>query len=246
MYSTISSAANQPQFHLTTVANTSKSNNFDITSNHSAQGRQSDSVSFSPESIKRKSQEAGEQTEKVTTANSAADSASNSSEELREIQKLQLRDAEVKAHEQAHLSAAGQYAAGGASFTYTTGPNGKRYATGGEVPIDLSKEKDPQATLLKMSQVRRAALAPATPSAADRSIAARATMIAAEASKEINSTTDEKLQNENSPEIAHEDESLTQPQASVSPIENRTFQNLDDTTQAHTRHMVLRAYAAQS
>ena len=61
-------------------------------------------------------------------------------EELKIITELQKRDKEVRAHEQAHLAAAGQYAAGGASFSYSTGPDGKRYANGGSVPIDLGKE----------------------------------------------------------------------------------------------------------
>ena len=106
-------------------------------------------------------------------------------EELKTMAELQKRDTEVRAHEQAHLSAAGQYAAGGASFSYVTGPNGKRYANGGEVPIDISKEKTPEATIQKMRTVRRAALAPANPSGADRSIAAQASSIETEAMKEL-------------------------------------------------------------
>ena len=108
-----------------------------------------------------------------------------SEEELAKLTELQKRDTEVRAHEQAHLAAAGQYAAGGASFSYTTGPNGKRYATGGEVPIDISKEDTPAATIVKMQTVRRAALAPATPSSTDRAIAAQASAKEAAARKEL-------------------------------------------------------------
>ena len=108
-------------------------------------------------------------------------------EELQELQKLQKRDAEVKAHEQAHKAVAGQHAAGGPSYTYEVGPNGKRYAVGGEVPIDMSKEATPEQTIQKMQIVARAALAPANPSAADRRIAARASMIANQARGEIQS-----------------------------------------------------------
>jgi hypothetical protein len=246
MYNSVTSAANQSYFHINIAANNSKSSNFDITSNPKIEDQQTDNVTLSPESASIKAQTAENQPEKKITANSAADSVEITFEELKKIQDLQLRDAEVKAHEQAHLSAAGQYAAGGASFTYTTGPNGKRYATGGEVPIDLSKEKDPQATLLKMTQVRRAALAPASPSAADRNIAARAAMIAAEASREINNTPDEKSNSEKSSRISHDDEALANKQSSGSSIENRSLQNLDDAAPSHTRHMVLKAYAAQS
>lgn len=114
-----------------------------------------------------------------------ANQKSLSMEDLRHVSELQQRDSEVRSHEQAHLSAAGQYAAGGASFSYTTGPNGKRYATGGKVPIDISKEKTPEATIQKMRTVRRAALAPANPSGADRSIAAQASSKETQAMKEI-------------------------------------------------------------
>ena len=166
---------------------------------------------------------------------------------MQEIQKLQQRDAEVKAHEQAHLSTAGQYAAGGASFTYTTGPNGKRYATGGEVPIDLSKEKDPQATLMKMTQVRRAALAPANPSAADRNIAARASMIAAEARSELNNIDDTKTNTLDSPQkTSQQVDSSDQKESSTVADVNQTFPNLENHTPTHARHRALLAYAAQS
>lgn len=107
------------------------------------------------------------------------------SEDLRTIQKMQMRDREVRAHEQAHLANAGQYARGGASFTYTAGPDGKRYASGGEVPIDTSGEKTPEKTIQKMQAIRRAALAPASPSGADRNIAASASKKEAAARSEL-------------------------------------------------------------
>ncbi len=50
-----------------------------------------------------------------------------SSPESKELRALQARDHEVRAHEQAHLGAAGQYARGGANFTYQHGPDGKSY-----------------------------------------------------------------------------------------------------------------------
>jgi len=95
-------------------------------------------------------------------------------EEIKQLQQLKQRDREVKAHEQAHLSVAGSYARGGASFSYQKGPDGNRYAIGGEVPIDVSEEASAEATILKMQVIRRAALAPADPSPADRQIAANA------------------------------------------------------------------------
>ncbi len=107
-------------------------------------------------------------------------------EEKQQVEKLQKRDREVRAHEQAHLSAAGGYARGGASYTFETGPDGRRYATGGEVPIDTSEvPDDPQATIRKMAIIRKAALAPQNPSGADRNIAASAAMKSAQAMREM-------------------------------------------------------------
>lgn len=114
-----------------------------------------------------------------------AGSQTFSKEEMTLVKELQKRDTEVRAHEQAHLTAAGQYAAGRASYAYTTGPNGKRYAVGGEVPIDIGKEQTPEATIQKMRTVQRAALAPASPSSADRSIAAQASATESQAMKEL-------------------------------------------------------------
>ncbi len=107
-------------------------------------------------------------------------------QEQQQLTKLQQRDREVKAHEAAHLAAAGTLALGGANFSYQKGPDGQRYAIGGDVSIDISKVPgDPQATLAKSEQIRRAALAPAQPSSTDVSVAARASQMAAEARMEI-------------------------------------------------------------
>jgi hypothetical protein len=96
-------------------------------------------------------------------------------EEQQEVVDLQERDREVRRHEQAHVAAGGQYVRGGARLEYETGPDGKRYATGGEVSIDTSEvPDDPAATIRKMQAIRRAALAPAEPSATDQRIAAEA------------------------------------------------------------------------
>ncbi len=96
-------------------------------------------------------------------------------EEQQQVKELKQRDAEVRRHESAHMAAAGSNAAGGPTFEYTTGPDGKRYAVGGEVQIDTSAvDGDPQATIQKMQQIRRAALAPASPSGQDRAVAAQA------------------------------------------------------------------------
>jgi metal-dependent amidase/aminoacylase/carboxypeptidase family protein len=100
---------------------------------------------------------------------------------------LQARDREVRTHEQAHLSALGPHKTGGASFQYTTGPDGQQYATSGEVPVNVSPGSTPQETISKAQTIRRAALAPAEPSGADRSVAAAASQLEAKARAELNS-----------------------------------------------------------
>jgi len=115
-------------------------------------------------------------------------------EELAQVQELKLRDAEVRAHEQAHKSTAGQHA-GAISLSYQTGPDGRRYAVGGEVPVDLSPVRgDPAATLQKMQTIQRAALAPAEPSGADRAAAARAAQQASKAQAELAEVTAKKFE----------------------------------------------------
>ena len=74
---------------------------------------------------------------------------------------------------------------GGASFSYTTGPDDRRYAVGGEVSIDASSASTPQETIVKARQIRAAALAPAQPSAQDQSVAASAARMENEALLEI-------------------------------------------------------------
>ena len=79
----------------------------------------------------------------------------------RQLAALVERDLEVRKHEQAHQMAGGEHA-GSPSYQFSHGPDGKRYATGGEVAIDIGAiPGDPGATLAKMQQVRAAALAPA-------------------------------------------------------------------------------------
>jgi hypothetical protein len=98
--------------------------------------------------------------------------------EILEIERLKQRDREVTAHEMAHIAAGGPYVRGGASFQYQYGPDGRRYAVGGEVSIDMSAVSgDPEATISKMRTVISAALAPASPSAQDRMVASKASRI---------------------------------------------------------------------
>jgi hypothetical protein len=108
------------------------------------------------------------------------DSKELTTEEKTKVTKLQARDAEVRAHEAAHIAASGGMA-GAASYTYATGPDGKRYAIGGEVSISSPPTTDPAQALVNAERMQAAALAPANPSGQDRAVAARAASIAARA-----------------------------------------------------------------
>ncbi|PPB69197.1 putative metalloprotease CJM1_0395 family protein [Campylobacter hyointestinalis] len=96
-----------------------------------------------------------------------------SDEEKLQVAKLQQRDSEVRTHEASHMAAAAGLTSG-ADFTYQKGPDSKMYAVGGEVGIDTSPGKTPEETIQKAQQIKRAALAPSSPSPADLKIAANA------------------------------------------------------------------------
>lgn len=120
--------------------------------------------------------------------NDASDKRNNeelAAQELQQVQNLRIRDREVRAHEQAHAAVGGNLA-GPANLNFTTGPDGKRYASSGDVSIDISKvPNDPAASIRKFEQVQRAALAPANPSTQDLRVAARAAASANEARGEL-------------------------------------------------------------
>lgn len=107
-------------------------------------------------------------------------------DQQQQLRELQRADTSVRQHEAAHQAAGGPYA-GGASFTYTRGPDGKNYATAGEVPVDTSPERDPQATVRKMETVKAAALAPADPSPQDLRVAQQANAAKAQAMQQMRS-----------------------------------------------------------
>ncbi|MDW5416164.1 putative metalloprotease CJM1_0395 family protein [Iodobacter sp. CM08] len=129
----------------------------------------------------------GESASKTKTANTQtkANGEPLSDAELATIEKLAKRDREVRQHEQAHLGAAGGLATSGATYSMETGPDGKQYAVGGEVKIDVSPGRTPEETLSKARIIQAAALAPADPSGADRAIAAEAATMAQTAQMEI-------------------------------------------------------------
>jgi hypothetical protein len=96
-----------------------------------------------------------------------------SPEEQAMVRELMARDQEVRSHEMAHATA-GAGMASGATYTYQRGPDGKQYAIGGEVQIQIQPGGTPEETLRRAQQARAAATAPSNPSAADLQVAAMA------------------------------------------------------------------------
>jgi hypothetical protein len=124
----------------------------------------------------------------------SADPSGLTEEEKAQLDELKQRDREVRAHEQAHAAAGGAYA-GSPSYEYESGPDGNRYAVGGEVSIDTSPiSGDPEATIQKMEVVKRAALAPAEPSPQDRAVAAQADQARLKAQAELREQRSEEQQ----------------------------------------------------
>lgn len=125
-----------------------------------------------------------------------------------EVAKLKSTEEKIKAHEAAHKSAGGTMT-GPVSFSYTRGPDGKNYITGGEVPISVSSGKTPQETISRMQQVIQAALAPADPSPQDRAVAAQAAALQQQARQNTTETSPSK--NEQTSGFSQKDTSASAP-----------------------------------
>ena len=116
---------------------------------------------------------------------SETDSQHKEVQQERIINELEDRDKEVRTHELAHASVGGSVT-GSPNYSFKTGPDGKKYAVGGEVSVDLSiVSGNPTATIAKMQKVHAAALAPVNPSAQDRRVAANAIQIILQAQSEL-------------------------------------------------------------
>ena len=157
----------------------------------SPSGWQKDPASADSTRVQKGTEVRGQAQEGTGTGSKRSASASQDSLELspearQQVDKLKARDQQVRAHEAAHMAAGGSLVRGGASYTYQTGPDGKRYAVGGEVSLDASPVPDnPRATIAKAERIRAAALAPADPSGQDRAVAAKAAAMASEAATEL-------------------------------------------------------------
>jgi len=149
--------------------------------------------------------------------------------EAQEVTKLQARDKEVRAHELAHATVGGA-STGAPSYSYQTGPDGKQYAVGGEVSVDLSPVPgDPTATIAKMQKVHAAALAPASPSTQDNRVAASAAQAILQAQSELLELAASDTQVNIEPSLAKNDQPIDDKSIGKQPAEhqNNTEQDFD-------------------
>ncbi|MGB0468304.1 MAG: putative metalloprotease CJM1_0395 family protein [Pontibacterium sp.] len=149
--------------------------------------------------------------QKADQANAEPDSLPSglTVEETKKVEQLAERDREVRQHELAHAATGGQYT-GAAQLEYTRGPDGRLYATSGEVSVDTSAiAGDAQATADKMRTVIQAALSPAEPSGQNRQVAAKAQAMLSEALAEIASGADDEAANKTNESGAESEEENT-------------------------------------
>ncbi|OJV63013.1 MAG: hypothetical protein BGO41_09925 [Clostridiales bacterium 38-18] len=125
-------------------------------------------ISLATENTKEKFKTKDVNLVKVTSMDDAAVS--------REIKRLEQWEAHVVSHEKMHLLTSGGLA-GAPSYTYTYGPDGKKYIQGGEVkfylPSGLSLENGKAA----VEKLKAAATAPTDPSPSDQRASAMASAI---------------------------------------------------------------------
>lgn len=123
--------------------------------------------------------------ESVRSSKASLGASELTPEQQQQINQLKQIDAKVRAHEQAHVSVGADLIRGGPSFSYTTGPDNKRYAVSGEVSIDTTPGRTPEETIPKAQHIRATALAPTDPSPQDHSVAAQASQLEGQARQEL-------------------------------------------------------------
>jgi SprA-related family len=163
-------------------------------------GPDGDSVEISPQALARARAEAPEADAdgEGQSEDQAANSPELSEAEQGQVRELRARDSEVRAHEQAHKAAGGDLASS-PSYEYELGPDGNRYAVGGEVGISGAEGRTPQETADNARRVRSAALAPANPSGQDQAVAARASQTEARARAQVAEQERDTSEAENAP-----------------------------------------------
>jgi hypothetical protein len=123
------------------------------------------------------------------------DALKNQDNNIKEFQSI---NSTVRSHEQIHMAALGQYAGSIPAYNFITGPDGKSYAGGGSIKVDMSPVPgNPEATLSKANTILYASMATGNPSDADKSTAEKAFTLALQAKKEINKKQINSIHNEN-------------------------------------------------
>tara|TARA_R110002167_G_C12705358_1_gene654330 strand:+ start:13452 stop:14429 length:978 start_codon:yes stop_codon:yes gene_type:complete len=157
----------------------------DVIGDNSERSAQDSPQDNDKEDNEQSSNSKGELTEEQGSQESSEKSKEALFAEQQEVKSLKLRDQEVRSHELAHAAVGGAYT-GAPNYSFEVGPDGNKYAIGGEVSVDLAPvDGNPSATIAKMQKVHAAALAPANPSIQDTRVAASAAKLIAQAQSEL-------------------------------------------------------------
>lgn len=169
-------------------------------------------------------------------------------EQQHQVAQLQQIDRAVRAHEQAHLAAGRGVITSAANFTYTYGPDGRRYAVGGEVGIDTSAEKKPEANIDKGIRIQAAALAPRDPSPQDYRVASIGGQLEAQGRIDLSQQQAEEraLEAERNAQARDEARRLAEEAQADTPVATPDSGGVvpaDSTSDSGTRQRLAQAYA---
>lgn len=167
-------------------------------------------------------------------------------EEVQYIRELESIDRNVRSHEAAHVAAGAGVVTGGASFTYTRGPDGKMYATAGEVPIAMKEGRTPEETIQNARQIVAAAMAPSDPSPQDYKVAASAAQMesrarveqAQEKSKEAEETLKKQEESKDGNSVEQEKSDSKDMQSPKKDLSDSSTENQDSSL----RNYVIQSY----
>lgn len=185
------------------------------------------------------------------TAPEAPNGEKLDSSEQQYVRELAVIDASVRAHEAAHIGAGGGVVSGGATFGYTRGPDGKMYATSGEVPISMKEGKTPEETIQNARQIVSAAMAPADPSPQDYKVAANAAQMEAQARSEQAAERTEEIKQQTEGSTNTQDSQGSDSKTSEDSV-NRDLANMESKNTSDTQERkpfienTLAAYAIKS
>lgn len=101
-----------------------------------------------------------------------------------EIRSFEATEKSIINHEKMHMMIGGNLA-GSPSFIYTTGPDGRRYVSGGQVNLKMPSGGTLTSLLRNLKRIKSAATAVSNPSAADISTASSAATLEASVNREI-------------------------------------------------------------